>query len=687
MARRSNLLTARVVGVCAVGLIGQMAVDVPGGYFGPRDTVSLLGGAFAVALLVVSGAITLVLRRGSGRRGLLPPVLYAALVGFFVPALAADPVVAGAVVVYCIALLLQHFFPPPPPSARRQAGDVRRLARLEAIGPALRHLILISLALTVAVVGYHLSGHLLSQFVLLFVDLGCLILAWPLLWEGVGSRRPDRARSGRWLAAAGGVVVALVLLSRVAPLLWLMALSLLLCGVLLRTLGQERITLEVLHSFYDRPSQLIGISFAALILIGTLLLTFPAAAGDRALSPLDALFTATSASCVTGLIVLDTPSAFSHFGQVVILLLIQIGGLGIMTLSTFATLLLGGTLGLRGERALHRVLDLQTPTNAYRLTRFVVLATLAIEGLGTVVLTLCFRSAGFGWGASLWRGIFHAVSAFCNAGFALQTDSITLFQDQPVALLAVSGLIVTGGVGFVVLAALWGRLTMPGRRPVSVQVKVVAAATAALVVGGAVLFALIEWNGSLAGQSTIDRLANALFQSITLRTAGFNSIDLASTHPASRLFMMMLMFVGGAPGSTAGGIKVTTAVILLAALRASSRSQGPVVLFRREIPHDVVYRSLAILVLSTTAITLTFFALLLVESQPFQVLLFESVSAFGTVGLSLGATAELSALGRLIVVAAMFIGRIGPLTLALLLGSAEVRRAELRFPESRLMVG
>jgi trk system potassium uptake protein TrkH len=683
MARRSNLLTARVVGVCAVGLIGQMAVDVPGGYFGPRDTVSLLGGAFAVALLVVSGAVTLVLRRGSGRRALLPPVLYAAIVGFFVPALAADPVVAGAVVVYCIALLLQHFFPPLPPLARRQAGDVRRLARLEAIGPALRHLILISLALTVAVVGYHLSGHLLSQFVLLFVDLGCLVLAWPLLWGGT----VDRRRPGRWLAAGGGVVVALVLLSRVAPLLWLIALSLLLCGVLLRTLGQERITLEVLHSFYDRPSRLIGLSFAALILIGTLLLTFPAASGDRALSPLDALFTATSASCVTGLIVLDTASAFSHFGQVVILLLIQIGGLGIMTLSTFATLLLGGTLGLRGERALHRVLDLQTPTNAYRLTRFVVLATLAVEGLGAIVLTLCFRSEGFGWGASLWRGVFHSVSAFCNAGFALQADSITLFQDQPVALLAVSGLIVTGGVGFVVLAALWSRLTMPGRRPVSVQVKVVAAATVALVVSGTILFALIEWNGALAGQPVVDRLANALFQSVTLRTAGFNSVDLASTHPASRLFMMMFMFVGGAPGSTAGGIKVTTAVILLAALRASSRSQGPVVLFRREIPHDVVYRSLAILVLSTTAITLTFFALLLVESQSFQVLLFESVSAFGTVGLSLGATPELSALGRLIVVGAMFIGRVGPLTLALLLGSAEARRAKLRFPESRLMVG
>lgn len=683
MARRSNLLTARVVGVCAVGLIGQMAVDVPGGYFGPRDTVSPLGTAFAVALLVVSGAIILALRRGSARRGLLPPVLYAALVGFFVPALAADPVVAGAVVVYCIALLLQHFFPPPLPVAHRQAGDVRRLARLEAIGPALRHLILISFALTVAVVGYHLSGHLLSQFVLLFVDLGCLVLAWPLLWEGTAGR----PRSGRWLAAGGGVVVALILLSRVAPLLWLIALSLLLGAVLLRTLGQERITLEVLHSFYDRPSRLIGLSFAALILIGTLLLTFPAAAGDRALSPLDALFTATSASCVTGLIVLDTPSAFSHFGQVVILLLIQIGGLGIMTLSTFATLLLGGTLGLRGERALHRVLDLQTPTNAYRLTRFIVLTTLAVEGLGAVVLTFCFRAEGFGWGASLWRGAFHAVSAFCNAGFALQTDSITLFQDQPLALLAVSGLIVTGGVGFVVLAALWSRLTEPGRRPVSVQVKVVAAATVALVVGGAVLFTLIEWNGALAGQPVVDRLANALFQSVTLRTAGFNSVDLASTHPASRLFMMMLMFVGGAPGSTAGGIKVTTMVILLAALRAASRSQGPVVLFRREIPHDVVYRSLAILVLSTTAITLTFFALLLVESQPFQVLLFESVSAFGTVGLSLGATPELSALGRLIVVGAMFIGRVGPLTLALLLGSAEVRRAELRFPESRLMVG
>jgi len=208
-----------------------------------------------------------------------------------------------------------------------------------------------------------------------------------------------------------------------------------------------------------------------------------------------------------------------------------------------------------------------------------------------------------------------------------------------------------------------------------------------LVLVGAILFALIEWNGSLRGMPPFDRMVNALFQSVTLRTAGFNSVDMAATHPASRLFMILFMFVGGAPGSTAGGIKVTTAVILLAALRAASGSRSPVVIYRREIPLDVVYRSLAILVLSAAAVVVTFFALLVVESQPFEVLLFEAVSAFGTVGLSLGATASLGGLGRAIVIAAMFIGRIGPLTLALLLGASEARRADLRFPETRLMVG
>jgi trk system potassium uptake protein TrkH len=623
------------------------------------------------------------LRSGDERRTLLPAALYAALAGSFVPAMAADPVIAGTIVLYSIALLLGHFFPAPAPFGERQRDAWGRAERLERVGPALRHLIGISLALTVGVVGYRLGGHPLARGVLLGVDASCLILAWPFLLRA-GSAWGSARR--RWIAPASLAAIA-GLLAQVAPRLVLVVLSALLVGTLLRTVGQERMTRDLLHSFYDRPSRLVAVSFAALILLGTLLLSFPAAASGRLLSPLDALFTATSASCVTGLVVLDTGTDFSLFGQVVILLLIQVGGLGIMTLSTFATLLLGGSLGLRGEQALHRVLDLQAPTNAYRLTRFIVLTTLSVEGAGALVLTGCFRAQGAGWGEAAWKGAFHAISAFCNAGFALQADSFVPFQEQPLALVTVAVLIVMGGLGFVVLAALWARISTRDRQLWSVQVRVVGVASGVLIVAGAVLFAVIEWNGSLGALPAVDRLVNALFQSVTLRTAGFNSVDMASTHSASRLVMTLFMFVGGAPGSTAGGIKVTTAVILLVALRSASRSQGPVVLYRREIPLDVVYRSLAILVLSAAAVATTLFALLLVESQPFDALLFEAVSAFGTVGLSLGATPGLGGLGRIVVIAAMFIGRIGPLTLTLLLGAADARRADLRFPETRLMVG
>ena len=680
--RQRLLTTARLAGAAALGVVAQVAVDMPEGYFGAADRVTAVGGAYSVGLLVLVLIAGIALRRSRRLAGWLVPSVYSLNAAIFVPAMVSDPVVAGAVVVWNLVLVTEFFFPPPR-GARARRGPVEGFeARLERDGPAVRHLAVVSLALTAAVVGYRLSDRFFAEAVCLVLGYGTLVVAAPLLRLLWRSRSPAPplialpAVAGLIAGAAGWPAVALSLLALAQAVL------------LVTLLARERAAAEILAGFYHNPPRLIVVSFAALVLIGTVLLTFPAAAaGPRPIAPLDALFTATSAACVTGLIVLDTPTAFSPFGHVVILALIQVGGLGIMVLSTFAALLLGGTLGLRGERALTEVLDLQASSSAYRLTRFIVLATLSIEAAGALGLALCYRAAGFDWAAAAWRGTFHAVSAFCNAGFALQSDSLEMFQRDPAALLLFAALITFGGLGFAVLAALWLRLRRADPAPASVQVKTVLAVSAVLVTAGTAIYAASEWGRSLAGLPVADRLVNALFQSVTLRTAGFNSVSFASLAPATALAMIGFMFVGASPGSAGGGIKTTTAAVLAAAIRSTVGRARSVRLFDREVPGEIVYRSLAIAVTSAAVVAGALFLLLLFEPRPFAELLFEVTSAFGTVGLSLGATPRLGPAGKLIIIAVMFVGRTGPLTLALLLGAGAARAPALRRPESRVMVG
>jgi trk system potassium uptake protein TrkH len=611
----------------------------------------------------------------------LVPVILAVNVGLFVGAFASDPLISGLAILWNLTLLAQHLFPAPgaPPALQRRAATEAEAA-IHRLGPAVRHLAMASLALTVGVVGYRLSGRPLAEGVCLALGYGSLLAAWPLL-----SRLRAEGRRSVYLVA---LPVAASLLAAGSPPVMLSLLAVAQGTLLAVLLAQHQTTAELLREFFDHPSRLIAATFATVIVMGTVLLTFPAAAGRGPISPLDAFFTATSATCVTGLIVLDTPHDFSAFGQGVILVLIQVGGLGIMTLSTFAALLLGGSLGLRGERALAEMLDLQTAPTAYRLTRFIVLSTLAVEAVGAVVLLPSFLGAGLPAGEAVWRAVFHAVSAFCNAGFALQSDSIVMFREAPVPLLTHAVLITLGGLGFVVLAAVGSRVVRRGRRrPLPVQVKTVLAASALLVAAGTAIYAACEWQRSLDGLSVADKLLNALFQSVTLRTAGFNSVGFGELGAATALFMILFMFVGASPGSTAGGIKTTTAAVLLAAIRSAIRGGAPATLFDREVPRDVVLRSLAIAIISVGVVALGLFALLLFEPRPFLELLFETVSAFGTVGLSLGATPELGPAGKLTIIAVMFVGRIGPLTLALLLGTGAARRTAVRYPETRLMVG
>jgi trk system potassium uptake protein TrkH len=486
--------------------------------------------------------------------------------------------------------------------------------------------------------------------------------------------------AGALVAAA----LATATVSRPVPALTLAA------GYLVLTLVElmRRTTLfdELFGHFLRRPGLLVVSSFVVLIVIGTVLLSLPAAApGGHPISPVDALFTATSASCVTGLIVLDTPHDFSTFGQLVILALIQIGGFNIMVLSTFAAVLLGRSVGLRGEAALGDVLDLHSTAAAYRLVVFIVLATVAVEAVGAAILGLAWFAHGAEPMTAAWNGLFHSISAFCNAGFSLQSDSLFAFQQDPLVLMTFATLIVLGGLGFAVLAGVWWRASGGPRAGLAVQARVVIIATAVLIVVGWVSVMGLEWGHSLDGLGPADRVVNALFQSVTTRTAGFSSVSFGDLQPATALVMMVLMFIGASPGGTGGGIKTTTAVVLLAAIPALAARRAELVLFNRRLPLSTVYRAAAIAAVGFVVVLLTAGLLLATHDAPFEWLLFEAVSAFGTVGLSLGATATLDGFGKFVVAAAMLAGRIGPLTLALLLG--QTRETRLSYPRARIMVG
>ncbi len=419
-------------------------------------------------------------------------------------------------------------------------------------------------------------------------------------------------------------------------------------------------------------AQLLVASFAVLVGIGTLLLMYlPGIYTGEHLSFLDALFTATSAVCVTGLIVVDTATYFTPFGQGVLLVLIQLGGLGFLTLTTLVILALGGRLSLRSEELVGASTALPY-IDPRKLVLTLVAFTFAIEALGTVLLYAAWMPR-LGAEHALWPALFHAVSAFCNAGFSVFTDSVVQFSGHAPTLLALSALIVIGGIGAVVLAelALHVERHAPRRRALSVHSRIVLVTTAFLLGAAMGLFLLLEWSNTLGERSLVARLAEALFLSVTPRTAGFNSADYALLTPASLFLTIGLMMIGGSPGSTAGGLKTTTFALL--ALLAWSRIRGRdhTTAFRHTIPEATLQRAVGLVVAVLGVLGIAILALLLTEfgTAPytqtgggFMQLTFEAVSAFNTVGLSTGITPTLSAPGRIIIILLMFVGRVGPLT-------------------------
>lgn len=428
--------------------------------------------------------------------------------------------------------------------------------------------------------------------------------------------------------------------------------------------------------------------FGATILLGTVLLLLPAAAEDGAeTSLLDALFTATSAVCVTGLIVVDTPSHWSAFGEAVVLGLIQVGGFGIMTLASLLGLLLSRRLGLRMQ------LTAQTETKSLALgdVRRVLAGVAAVSlvfeaSLASVLAARLWIGYGVPLPRAAYEGVFHAVSAFNNAGFALYPDNLVRFVTDPWICLPIAVAVIAGGLGFPVLFELRRELVNPRRW--SLHTKITVATTAVLLTAGAFAITASEWAnpGTLGRLSVPGKLLAGFFQGVMPRTAGFNSVDIAAMRPDSLLVTDMLMFIGGGSASTAGGIKVTTFALLAFVIWAEARGQPTVHVMGRRLPADTQRQALTIALLGVAVVAASTFTLLAVAPYRLDAVLFEAASAFGTVGLSTGITPDLPAAGQILLIVLMFIGRLGPVTLATALALRDrARRYEL--PEERPIVG
>jgi trk system potassium uptake protein len=434
------------------------------------------------------------------------------------------------------------------------------------------------------------------------------------------------------------------------------------------------------------PERLLAVTFLLLCIAGALVLSLSMSATKQShISVIDALFTAVSAVCVTGLSVLDIPVDVSMLGQVVIVLLIQLGGLGIMTFSTVALVLLGGRMSLRHEGAVASLISPQDRRQLFATARRVLLFTMSVEAVGAAGLVVLFVQHGDTFFQGLWRAVFTAVSAFCNAGFALQSDNLVSYQQDPWVLYVVSTLIILGGLSPAVCLAV-PHLLRRTMRPISAQTKIALSATAVLLAGGFFFFVLLEWTNALAGLSFWDRIHNAWLQSVTLRTAGFNSVDITSVRPATLSLMLLWMFVGGSPAGTAGGIKTTTAAVLVLAVAAAVRGRWEVTAFGRRISHKTVYKAAAITTVGAATVLVFLIAMQLTQVMDTDEALFETVSALGTVGLSIGGTAQLDGVGKALIIICMFAGRIGPLTLFMFL-SSRAQQAMWERPEEEIEVG
>jgi len=454
----------------------------------------------------------------------------------------------------------------------------------------------------------------------------------------------------------------------------------------------SRTVLSRVASMRLLPGQIVALAAGALILVGTGLLMLPLATPPGVdLRFIDALFTATSAVCVTGLIVTDTPNEFTLFGQLVLLLLIQVGGLGYALMATLILLALGHRIGLRDRMMMAETLSTFDMEGSVRYVKIVAILTLVVEGIGTLLLFLRF-SQEMPFGQALYSGLFHSISAFNNAGFSLFSNSLISYQSDIPVNLVITVLIILGSIGFLVFQDVWDNLK--GKRfRFQTHTKLVVITTLLLLAVGTVGILILEWNNPQTFQplGIGEQLAIAHFHTVS-RTAGFTTIDISEFRDATLYFLLLLMAIGGSPGSMSGGIKTTTFAIVWLTVWAVLRRRADVEVFHRRIPNDLITRAFCLCIIALTMITFFTLVLAFTEQRPFLSIMFEVTSAMGIVGMSLGDgtgrsfSALFTDFGKSVIIISMLLGRFGPLMIGLFAVTTRIH-TRYRFPESRIVIG
>lgn len=443
-----------------------------------------------------------------------------------------------------------------------------------------------------------------------------------------------------------------------------------------------------INKLYDKislnPPMVLSLGFAILITIGGLLLSLPFFTKSGQATPLvDSLFVAASASCVTGLTPVNTLEHWNTYGHILIIILIQIGGLGVMSLASIIPLILGKKIGMKSRQILKEQLNVESLEGMIVLFKYVLAFTFGTEVLGAILLSIKFVPL-YGAGKGVWYAVFHSISAFCNAGFDILGDSIFPFRDDLLINLTLCALVIVGGLGFVVTSELFRRRSF---KKLSTHSKLVLMVTAILLVLGTVMFLFLEnEDGVLQYETLKGSILESFFQSVVARTAGFYSVDLSKIKDSTALMLMGLMFVGGSPGSTAGGIKTTTLGVLFLSTHAVVRGESEPVVFGRHIGTETVRKALAIFLVSIVIILSVSFMLTITESAPLVDILYETVSALATVGASKGITPHLTDAGKNLITLCMYLGRIGPMTMAFAFGM-KAKKSLIRYPESFISIG
>ncbi|NLV76989.1 MAG: Trk family potassium uptake protein [Tissierellia bacterium] len=433
------------------------------------------------------------------------------------------------------------------------------------------------------------------------------------------------------------------------------------------------------------PPRFLVVGFGVLIVLGAILLSLPIASKNgESIGFINALFTSASAVCVTGLTVVNTAEHWSLFGHIVILILIQMGGLGFMTSATIMALLVGKKISLKERLIIREQLNQDSLSGMVRLTRYVIISTFIIEGIGALLLSTRFIPI-FGLIKGIWFSIFHAISAFCNAGFDIIGNSMMSFVGDFTVNLTICFLIIVGGLGFSVLIDISNKKNF---NRLSLHSKLVLSITIALIAIGMLIIFIVERNNpdSLGGLSKGEKLLASFFQAVIPRTAGFNSVDISKIYDTTAFIMIILMFIGGSPGSTAGGIKTTTFGATLLTTLAVIKGDKDVVVFKRRINQQIINRSLAIVSIGLILILIVSVVLTITEESSFLDILFETTSAFGTVGLTRGITPNLSNIGKLVITLTMYAGRVGPLTMAFAFAQRQ-KQSLYRHSEENIIVG